>query len=165
MLSKYGNITYPDWVDELAELIGKERRKNNNQLYEDNPSKKRGDLDSSVHPLGVKGEIIAAMFLFKQGIPHKLNKLLSHKPIVDYDIIIANKRVDVKTIRPDGWDLLVTVSSHDNPKKIIDSYLFIQILDNSNARYWVFKHEEVSNWEQKMCRVLNYYKPINEINL
>jgi len=163
MLSKYGEITYPDWVDEVAELIGKERRKNNNELYEKVPTKKRGKWDSSVHPLGVKGEFIAALFLYAKGIPHKLNQLLSNKPVVDQDIMVNNKRVDIKTLRPDGWDLLVTVSSHNNPNIKIDSYFFIQILDETNARYWIFKHEEVSKWEQKMCMVLNYYKPIKDI--
>jgi len=165
MLSKYGNITYPYWIDGAAEFIGKQRRKNNNELYEEVPSKKRGEWDSSVHPLGVKGELIAATYLDEKGISYNLSELLGSNPIVDADIIINDKRVDIKTIRPDGWDLLVTVSSHKNIDKNIDSYFFIQILDECNSRYWVFKHEEVSKWRKKMCRAYNYYKPINEINL
>jgi len=164
MFKKFGHITYPEWIDQIAEIIGNERRKRNDKLYEDNPSKKRGDLDSSVHPLGVKGEIIAAMFLFTQGIPHKLNELLSDNPIVDYDIIIANKRVDVKTIRPDGKNLFVTAKSHNNPNKKIDSYFFIQLIDNTNVRYWVYKHDEISNWNiKKTIYNYNYSKPIKDI--
>lgn len=164
MISNYGQITYPEWIDEIAQIIGELRRKNNDKLYNENQSKKRGDLDASVHPLGVKGELIAAIFLWSKGIPFKMNKLLSDNPIVDYDIIVLNKRVDVKAIKPDGWNLLVTTQSHNNPNKKIDSYFFIQILDNTNAVYWIFKHEEVSTWEIKKTEYnYNYTKPIKDI--
>lgn len=164
MINNYGHIIYPEWVDEIAQIIGELRRKNNDKLYNENPNKKRGDLDSSVHPLGVKGELIAALFLYSKGIPYKLNTILGDSYIVDYDIIVLNKRVDVKTLRPDAHHLFVTKQSHNNPNKKIDSYFFIQILDNTNAVYWIFKHEEVSTWKiKKTIYNENYSKPIKDI--
>jgi len=46
--------------------------------------------------------------------------------------------------------------------------MFIQILDDTNARYWIFKHEEVGKWETKETRGngfsnINYYKPLKSI--
>lgn len=164
MIEKFGKIIYPVWVQELAEIIGNQRRKNNDELYEEVPSKKRGGWDAAVHPLGIKGELIFAMYLYQQGVEHKLNTILGDSPIVDYDIMVGNKRVDIKTIRPDGWDLLVTVKSHNNPEKKIDSYVFLQIIDDTNARYWIFKHEEVSEWNIKNTKYNdNYFKPIKDI--
>jgi hypothetical protein len=34
--------------------------------------------------------------------------------------LVGEKKIDVKTIRPDGWDLLVTTKSHNNVEKKID---------------------------------------------
>lgn len=164
MIDKKGNITYPVWVNELSDIVGKQRRKNNDQLYEEIPSKKRGGLDDSVHPLGIKGELIFAMYLYQKGIEHKLNTILGETFIVDYDIMVGTKRIDVKTIRPDGWDLLVTTKSHNNPEKKIDSYVFLQIIDDTNARYWIYKHEEVSQWDVKNTKYNdNYFKAIKDI--
>lgn len=163
-IEKQGHIQYPVWINELSEIIGECRKNRNFVLYTENPSKQRGDKNDSVHPLGVKGELIFASYLYKCGIPHTTNKWLDDNPIVAYDILVANKKVDIKTIRPDGWDLLVTVKSHNNQEKLIDSYVFLQILDDTNARYWIFKHEEVSKWSIKNTKYNdNYFKPISEL--
>jgi len=165
MIDKLGTIKFPIWINEVSEIIGVLRRRANDELYEEVPSKKSGDRDELVHPLGVKGELIFAMFLYKNNIEYKLNTLLSDSPIVEYDILVGEKRIDVKTLRPDGWDLLVKVKSHNFVEKKIDSYVFLQIIDDTTARYWVFKHEEVSKWGIKNTKYNdNYFKPIKDIN-
>lgn len=167
-ISKSGTIVYPSYLDFLADYIGRQRRKNNDELYDKNPNKKRGEHDKKVHPLGVKGELIASWFLYEQSVNHELNGLLEDKPVVGPDIFVNGKSIDVKTIRPDGWDLLVTKSSHDNQDKKVDSYFFIQLVSDHYAKYWIFKHDEVSQWQTKVCKGngfenLNYYKPISEL--
>lgn len=164
MIEKYGTIKYPNWINELSEIIGFLRRRKNDELYNEVPSKKSGDRDELVHPLGVKGELIFSTFLYKNNIEHKLNTILADSPVVEYDILVGDKRIDIKTIRPDGWDLLVKVKSHNYIEKKIDSYVFLQILDDTNARYWIFKHEEVSKWNIKNTKYNdNYFKPIKDL--
>jgi hypothetical protein len=164
MIEKFGIIKFSYCLNEMAEIIGVARRRANDKFYEEVPSKKAGEWDELVHPLGVKGELIFAMYLYKNNIDFKLNTLLSDSPVVEWDIMVNDKRIDVKTIRPDGWDLLVKVKSHKFIDKPIDSYVFIQIIDDTTARYWIFKHEEVSEWDVKNTKYNdNYYKPIKDL--
>lgn len=164
MIEKYGTIKYPNWINEVSQILGVARRRANDKLYDEVPSKKCGERDELVHPLGVKGELIFAMFLYQNNIDYKLNTLLSDAPVVEYDILIGNKKVDIKTLRPDGWDLLVKVKSHHYIEKKIDSYVFLQIIDDTTARYWIFKHDEVSKWNIKNTKYNdNYYKPIKDL--
>jgi hypothetical protein len=161
-IEKKGHIEYPSWINELAEIVGESRKQKNFVLY--TTTRGAGEWTDAVHPLGVKGELIFAAYLYKLGIPHETNTLLDENPVIECDIMVLDKRIEVKTLRPDGWDLLVRVKSHNNPEKKIDSYVFIQIIDDSNARYWIFKHEEVSTWKIKNTKYNdNYYKPIKEI--
>jgi len=161
-IEKHGHIEFPFWVNELAYIVGECRKNKSFELY--TTTRGAGEWTDAVHPLGVKGELIFSVYLYKLGIPHTTNTLLDDNPVIECDMMVMGKRVEIKTLRPDGWDLFVRVGSHHNQDKKIDSYVFVQIIDDTNARYWIFKYDEVSTWKRKTTIYNeNYYKPIKEL--
>lgn len=165
---KFGYFEYPEIVNELAPLIGQIRRSKNDKLYNEVPSKKRGEHDNNVHSLGIKGELAVAFWLWRLDIKHEQCNLISDNPIVGYDFLVESTGVeatgiDVKTLRSDGWDLLVTCKSFRNYEKNIDAYLFLQNVTDIKMRYWYYTKEEVGKWKIKNTLYNdNYYKPISE---
>lgn len=147
-IEKQGHIEFPFWINELAYIVGECRKNKSFELY--TTTRGAGEWTDAVHPLGVKGELIFSVYLYN--------------PVIECDMMVMGKRVEIKTLRPDGWDLFVRVGSHHNQDKKIDSYVFVQIIDDTNARYWIFKYDEVSTWKRKTTIYNeNYYKPIKEL--
>lgn len=165
LIEKSGLIDYPPFIHECAVYIGKLRDLYNYDMNEEAERFKRGDRSEYVNILGVKGELIYSYFLQSKGIKHNTAKLLSNRPVSSWDIKIKgiNKKIDVKTIRTDAPDLLVNKEAHLKTKDI-DTYVFVQLINDETARYWVFKYEDVSNWDIKNVKYTDaYYLNIESI--
>ena len=155
-MKKTGLIRYPPFINECAIYIGKLRSLYNYDLKENHSIYKRGEMGEFVDIIGVKGELIFSYFLQKNDIDHQTSRLLSNNPVISCDIIVGGKNIDVKTLRADATDLLVNKQAHEKNKNI-DSYVFIQLIDDKVAKYWIFKHEEVDSWESKKCGYSDAY--------
>lgn len=159
-MRKTGIINFPNYINFCATCIGKLRDLCNYDLKESNNKFKRGGKDESVDILGVKGELIFSHYLHLKGIKHEVNKLLDSKPVISWDIKIGNYFIDVKAIRPYAYDLLVNEDAHKKSKGVTH-YAFVQVLDNSIAKYWVFPKKEVDKWKVKKAKYSNaYFLPI-----
>jgi len=160
LIAKSGRIEYPTFIDECAVYIGKLRDLYNYDMNEQAQRFKRGGQSEYVNILGVQGELIFSYFLHSKGVQHKMNRLLSNKPVASCDIVMNGKRVDVKTIRTDSNNLLVNKEAH-HKNKGVDTYVFIKILDGHRAIFWIFPHADISQW-----KVMNpgyseaYYLPV-----
>ena len=163
-MQRTGMIHFPNYINTCAAYIGKLRDLVNYEMNEKAERFKRGGRSEYVNILGVKGELIFSHHLHAQNVEHVVNSLLENSPINSWDIKIKdNFFIDVKTIRTDAPDLLVNESAHKKDKGITH-YVFIQLLEQTKARYWVYSKSEVDQWEIKNCKYSNaYFKPITEI--
>lgn len=161
-ISKQGIIKFPPYIHEVADVIGKLRNDANNNTEQEkailsNDRRRKGNV------LGIKGELIFMGHLTNKGYKYSYSRLLDSSPVYKADITCNGVGVDIKTIRADGWDLLVNEKSHNNEKGIV-SYVFIQIFTEDMARYWIFNHSSVSKWKIKKCGLSRaYYLPLEQI--
>lgn len=145
---KYYEITYPDYINEVSEILGRKRRdasesvRMSNKKYQCDTEEEEIKIDV----MGIKGEIIASHFLFSRGVEHQMNKLVDDKPISDYDIMINGKKIDVKSVPFYGKLLLVDYDSHK--KKKMDYYMFIKIHQNNTAEIWLISYKTVGSWKR-----------------
>jgi len=147
--------TYPEYINEVAEHLGRLRNESNSKLKENNPRYKRGDLDLYVDVLGIKGELIVSNYLHNKNINHKLNTLLDDKPVCDWDIKIENKTYDVKSLGYKRQNLLVNEEAHR--KKKMDYYAFVMPFDKNKAYIWKYSYKQVCDWEVKFFGYTNAY--------
>ena len=66
--------------------------------------------------------------------------------------------IDVKGVRSEGNALRVNFKAHNNPKKKVTHYLFIQPLNGLHARFCWFAHKEVSKWVMVMSTYTECYE-------
>lgn len=159
---KYFNTTYPDYINEVSEVLGTKRYNDSTSIRESNKKYQRGDKELAIDILGIKGEIIASHYLFSRNIDHKLNKLASGSPIADYDIMIQDKRIDVKSIPHYGRLLIVDITAHH--KKPMDQYMFVKPYENNTADIWLIDYKVVGEWDKKFLGYGNVYcKTINSL--
>lgn len=159
-----GDFSYPPFINNAAALIGKMRDVYNTEMNEDAAHFKRGDRSEYVNILGIKGEMIAQYYAFTRGVSYTAAKFLAQKPLGEPDIVIGDKRFDVKAIRPDAPDLLVNSAAHAKAKNISD-YWFVQCFDTNHARFWFYSHDEVSSWPEKDVKYsMARHKRIADIN-
>ena len=153
-------IYYPPLINNAALLIGKMRDLCNAEMKEEQPQYKRAE---DVDVLGLKGELVAQYFAFTKNKPFVATKLLASKPLQEPDITIGGKRFDVKAIRPNAPDLQVNEKAHTKSKNITD-YWFIQCFNENQARFWFYKHADVSAWQIRAAKYSKiYYQTISEI--
>lgn len=159
---KSGVITYPAFIDECAVYIGKLRDLINYDMNEQNPRFKRGDQTESVNILGVRGELIFSYYLHSLNKSHTMVKLLSHKPIASCDIVIGDRKIDVKTVRPYAVDLLVNVEAHKK-KRDVNAYVFVKPGGNCTAQFWMFDRKQIDSWPIKDANYSDaYYRKITD---
>lgn len=162
-MKKSGQIKYPNFINECSVYIGKLRHLYNYDLNESTDKYNRFGKSDAPDILGLKGELIFSYFLAKNNIEHTNAKLLSNVPIKEPDIIVGNKKIDVKTINTNAPHLLVNEEAH-NKDKDIDTYVFVRLKTNNTADYWVYSYKEVNEWEVQFFKYTNAYcKLIKEI--
>lgn len=145
-----GIIQYPLVFWNIAEEIGMSRNALNKDNNEKNPRFKRGNKESQVDTTGVIGELIARHYLTNNNQEFKSSRLLDLYPEKNADIIIKNKRIDVKTKPINIFnDLLVNKEAHEKGHNLIDLYWFICLIDETTAEHYIVKYDDVSKWKYK----------------
>lgn len=163
----HGLISYPAYIDEISVYLGKLRDLYNADLNEKQVRFKRGDRSEFVNILGIRGELIFQHFLHQQGVPFSSCAMLDNRPVSSYDLRIDNGKtycLDIKTIRTDAPDLLVNAEAHQKAAaKSITHYVFIQITEPQQARYWIYTVDQVGSWDKKKVGYSEaHYLPLKE---
>lgn len=158
-----GIVKYPPYINTVSIFLGKLRDLYNSELNEKDARFKRGNRSEYVNILGIKGELIMQHYLFANNHEYTAADFLGGGPQKIPDIVVNGCRVDVKTIRTDAPDLLVSVAAHKKGRDI-SHYCFVQCTDDTTARFWYFSYADVSSWPVKNCKYTDsHYKPIAEI--
>lgn len=153
-----GIIIYPPHINEVSLYVGGLRETTNLYLMEKNPKYARGNMKVDV--LGVKCELIIQYYLWQRGIPHECNPLLVNRPVGDWDVKVLNMNIDVKGMWSYLTEFRINKEAHHKDKNITH-YTFVQPfsdkLDNTNANYWTFRHDEVGGWPVKELKFTEAY--------
>jgi len=139
---------YPEWINEIAEQMGKHRANSMRKLDELNPKFIRPD---NVHKIGATGELIFLLFCQMNNYIYESNKLFSDSAVVGYDVIMISNNlkhfIDVKTQNIETTMLSVGVPEHHKKEKLITSYVFIKLLGNNNCNIYRCKKSDVDSWQ------------------
>jgi len=147
---KYYEIKYPKLFDHLSLELANDRTKGMHQNYK-HKNYYWGDKTRELNEQGILAEMIAQYYFQTLNIDFKALSYLGTQPEVEADIVISDHKIDVKFIPHYGKLLIVNYNSHNNTKKLIDKYMFIQPLKNTtngynDAKIWFFDHSEVCSW-------------------
>lgn len=153
--------TYPEYINEVSEVLGKKRYEDSTDIRNSNVKYQRGDKELDIDILGIKGELIASHYLFSKNVNHKLSTLCGGVPVVGCDIMVNDKKIDVKSVPHYGKLLLVDITAHH--KKPMDYYMFVKPSKNNRAKIWVIDYKEIGSWEKRYLGYGNAY--CKEINL
>lgn len=137
-------INYPAWIDECGEYIGALRQMSCYHMTINNPEYDRKHLNNSRNQLGLKGELIFALYLERKKMQYKMPRLWGNNPATQYDFQIKGVNVDVKTT--EKRILAVNKKEHENKNKGIQWYAFIVLIGNLTAELYYKSHEEVTSW-------------------
>lgn len=153
-----GVFYYPPLINEQALYIGGLRDTVNQYTSVKYPEYYRPNMQ--VDQLGCKAEMIAQYFFWSHKAKYKATQMLGVDPIKDADIIVGQKRIDVKGLWSYVTECRVNKKAHLKDKKITH-YLFIRPdddgLENDVAQWWLFSHKEVSKWKVKKLKYTDAY--------
>jgi len=160
---KWKNTTYPSTFIKLSDELAKVRSMLSADVYNENTEKYRGSQEHSIQSLGIFAELVARHILDNnKGVKYEAAPLIEKRPVVSADIIMQGigelNYIDVKGVKSNGNALRVNFKAHNNNKKKVTHYLFIQPLNPLYARFCWFKHEEVSNWDLVMSTYTKCYE-------
>lgn len=160
---KWKNTTYPSTFIRLSDELAKVRSMLSADVYNINTEKYRGDQEHKIQSLGIFAELVGRHLMENnKGIRYKAAPLIEKRPVVEADLVIEGigeyNYVDVKGVKSNGNALRVNFKAHNNPKKKITHYLFIQPLNGVHARFCWFTHEEVSKWTVVISSFTDCYK-------
>lgn len=147
-------FNYPKsfWV--IAEEIGHARGVMNSDNNKIKTKYDRGDKNSHVDTLGVIGELIVIEYLTQNNKEFNLSSLLDSRSSKNPDIVVNNKRIDIKSNMHSKYShLLVNEEAHKKGFGKIDLYWFVYILDESTAEFYFVDYNDVSKWN---CRLMGY---------
>lgn len=162
---RHYKIKYPDYINEVSEVIGRKRREASTEVRMLNKRYQCETLEKEIRidVMGVRGEMIASHFFFMNGIEHKLSKLVEEEPIPGPDIVAKGKDIDVKSVPIYGKLLTVPVYAHN--KKKMDYYMFVKPLENNLAEIWLIEYDQVDSWPEQILGGGHVkFKPIKEVN-
>ena len=148
-------VTYPAFLNTAADIVGTLRDLTNLEMNEKAARFRRGDRNSEVNRLGLRGELIAQYVCHQNNQAFDAAPLLSIRPIGEPDIIVGKFRFDVKTVRSDAPDLLVNEEAHAKAAKGITHYWFFQQTSGTCAKYWIFPYRAVTEWRMKNVKYSN----------
>jgi hypothetical protein len=152
-------IKYPSWIDEVGEYVGALRQISNYNKTISNPKFDRKHLNNSRNQLGLKGELIYALYLERKNKEYKMPVIWGGTAITSYDFRVNETNIDVKTT--EGKKLHVNKDEHENKKKAIDWYAFIVLTGNLTAELYYYAHEEVTSWGVTESE----FTPVYQLNL
>ncbi len=157
-------VSFPKSFWHISEQIGYARSVVNSKNDNINKIKKydRGEKNNHVDTIGILGELIAINYLTENNIEYSANKLLDYIPSKSADVIVNNKKIDVKTSKQSKYKtILVNKEAHLKGKGKIDLYWFVYVLDDITAEFYFFNYDEINNWDSKLMKYTEaYYKKI-----
>jgi len=160
---KWKNTTYPSTFIGLSDELAKVRSMFSAEAYNENTEKYRGKQEQSIQQLGIFAELIARHLMENnKGIKYKAAPLIERSPVVEADITMMGigsmNYIDVKGVRSGGDTLRVNFKAHNNPKKKVTHYLFVQPLNALYARFCWVTHEDVTKWDLVMSTYTKCYE-------
>ena len=160
---KWKKTTYPSTFIKLSDELAKVRSMLSADVYNKKTEKYRGDQEHSIQQLGIFAELIGRHLMeSNKGVRYKAAPLLEDRPVVDADIIMEGvgelNYIDVKGVKSGGNTLRVNFKAHNNTKKKVTHYLFIQPLNALYARFCWFTHKEVTDWKVVMSTYTECYE-------
>ena len=157
------NTTYPSTFIGLSDELAKVRSMLSADVYNKNTEKYRGNQEHEIQSLGIFAELVARHILDNnKGVKYKAAPLVEDRPVVEADIIMQGigelNYIDVKGVRSNGNALRVNYKAHNNTKKKVTHYLFVQPLNGLYARFCWFTHKQVSDWTVVMSTYTECYE-------
>lgn len=149
-------IHYPQWIDEVGEYVGALRQMSNYIKTISNPKFDRKHLNNSRNQLGLKGELIYALYLERKNQEYKMPVIWGGYAITGYDFQVKGVNIDVKTT--DGNILHVNKDEHENKSKGIQWYAFIVLTGNLTAQLYYYTHEQVTSWGVSQSKYTEVYQ-------
>ena len=130
----WNEIIYPKCFFDLADELAHLRTFHSKHIYKEGTEKHRGKQEHNISMLGILAELIAR----------------HHFEESDLDFEVAKY-------------LRVNHKAHNNPRKIITHYFFIQPITKTKAKYCWVSHKELNSWEiVESTYTKCYQKKINE---
>jgi hypothetical protein len=153
------SFTYPEFLNEVADVFGKLRSDSNEELRSLFPEFSRGTQEDKLSRNGVLCEMVFAYYLQKNAKSYTMGVLLDIKPMPQPDIIVGDARIDVKWIS--GDEFRVNTKAHKK-KNDVTHYAFIRLSPPNYAKMWVIKYTEVNRWDEKTAFTPFLFKKIYE---
>jgi hypothetical protein len=150
------SITYPPFLNEVADVFGNLRMQANNQVREMFSEFSRGTQNESLDRNGILCEMIVAYWLESTNKKYEMGELLGGAMAVP-DIIVGDTRLDVKWMS--GDEFRVNSKAH-RKKNDVTHYAFVKITHLNYARIYIVKYEDVNNWEEKTAYTPFLFKKI-----
>ena len=148
---EWEETNYPEMFITLSDELAEIRSKLSKDVYKEGTDKYRGDDEHRISQLGIISELIARHMLIKSGYDCDFAPILDLTPVVECDIVMSAYsdiyRIDVKGVKSKGKTLRINHSAHNNKKKKVTHYLFIQPINTTQARYCWFLHKDIVKWD------------------
>ena len=163
------DLKYPRCFVTLADELATLRTFHSKHIYKEGTEKYRGNKEHKISMLGILAELIARNHFDNGKLEIKAAPLVEENPIVAADITLygigEEYLIDVKGVKKSSEYLRINYDAHNNSKKKVTHYLFIQIMSRTKAKYcWVTK-KQINYWEVVESTYTKCYrKKINEKN-
>ena len=149
---------YPKSFWHIAKDIGYGRNVMNQENNKINTRFDRGVKNEDVDTLGILGELIVIDYLTINNVYFEFNRLLDFSSSKSADVIVKEKRIDIKTNKHSKYShLLVNEEAHKKGLNEIDMYWFVYVLDQENAEFYFINYDDVSKWDCKLMKYTNAY--------
>ena len=136
---------YPDWLNQVAKVMGTHRTNSCINLQKEKPEYIR---PSEYDVTGALGELIFLTYLTTIGTKYEANLLFADNPVIGYDVKVEDKYlIDVKTIGKDTRFLSVSTKSHKKDAKEITHYVFIKLHGQNVCDIYRCEKKEVESWK------------------
>ena len=163
-------VTYPSFLNPLGDMLGMDIAKTHLETNEHVTRFARGDRTQLVSCLGARGELIARFMCFQEKIDYWAPPLIQSHAHKGPDIVIGQRRFDVKAFPTDTDDLKINVEAHHDPDKSMITHYWCFVIRNQvgnnrhQADYWIFSRAQVDQWQRKKVFSEFYSYPINGAN-
>jgi|TARA_X000001382_G_scaffold83479_1_gene59050 hypothetical protein len=160
---KWKQTTYPSTFIGLSDELAEVRSMLSAHVYNKDTEKYRGEQEHKIQSLGIFAELIGRHIMENnKGVEYKVAPIIDKNPVVDADIVMKGigelNYIDVKGVRSNGNALRVNYKAHNNTKKKVTHYLFVQPLNGLYARFCWFTHKQVSDWTVVMSTYTECYE-------
>ena len=160
--------TYPRCFLALADELATLRTFHSKHIYKEGTESHRGEQEHKISMLGILAELIARHHFEEADLNFTSAPLVEANPIVGADITLdgigEEYLIDVKGVKSQSEFLRVNYKAHNNPRKVITHYFFIQPISKTKANYCWVPYNELNSWEVVESTYTKcYQKKLNEI--